>query len=161
MITEADRPHLRRAVELAEAALAAGDEPFGSVLVSPAGEVLFGDHNHVSGGDGTQHPELAIAQWAARHLEPGVRARCVVYTSGEHCAMCSAAHGWAGLGRIVYASSGEQLTRWSVELGLPEAPVASLPIRTVVPGAVVDGPDEELAERVRALHAARADAERA
>ncbi|MGC5615159.1 nucleoside deaminase [Georgenia sp. Z1491] len=156
MITDTDRRFLVRAVELAERALAAGDEPFGSVLVSPDGDVLLEDHNQVSGGDGTRHPELAIAQWAARSLEPAVRARCVVYTSGEHCAMCSAAHGWAGLGRIVYASSGEQLTRWAAELGLPDSPVAGLPIRAVVPGADVDGPDDELAERVRALHAARA-----
>ncbi|MGC5627551.1 nucleoside deaminase [Georgenia sp. Z1344] len=160
MITDTDRAFLVRAVELAEAALESGDEPFGSVLVAPDGHVLLEDHNHVSGGDRTRHPELVIALWAAEHLEPGVAARCVVYTSGEHCAMCAAAHGWAGLGRIVYASSTEQLTQWSRELGLPSGPLASLPIQAVVPGAVVDGPDPELAERVRALHAARADARR-
>ena len=43
-ITAADRRFLTRAVDLAEAALAAGDEPFGSVLVSPGGEVLVEDH---------------------------------------------------------------------------------------------------------------------
>lgn len=158
MISDVDRQHLERAVELAEAALEAGDEPFGSVLVSPQGEVLLEDHNHVSGGDGTQHPELAIARWAAANLAPEVRADCVVYTSGEHCAMCAAAHGWAGLGRIVYASSTEQLRRWAIELGLPSSPLAALAITDVVPGAVVDGPDEDLAARVRELHAARTDA---
>lgn len=33
MLTEIDRTHLRRCVELAAQALAAGDEPFGSVPV--------------------------------------------------------------------------------------------------------------------------------
>ncbi|WP_139719438.1 nucleoside deaminase [Serinicoccus chungangensis] len=155
-ISEDDRAHLSRAVALAEAALDAGDEPFGSLLVSADGDVLLEDHNHVSGGDHTQHPELAIARWAAQHLSPQERAASTVYTSGEHCPMCAAAHGWVGLGRIVYASSTEQLSAWSAELGVPPGAVAPLPITALVPGAVVAGPDPELAERVRALHARKA-----
>lgn len=151
-ITYADRAFLTRAVELAEAALASGDEPFGSVLVSPEGEVLFEDHNHVAGGDRTQHPELAIARWAAAHVDPEERAACVVYTSGEHCPMCAAAHAWVGLGRIVYASSSAQLSGWMAEQRVPPGPVATLPIQAVAPGLPVGGPDPELAERVRELH---------
>src|SRR5699024_11904289 len=49
---------------------------------------LFEDHNHVSGGDHTQHPEFAIARWAANNLTPEERAKATVYTSGEHCPMC-------------------------------------------------------------------------
>jgi hypothetical protein len=56
MITDVDLKHLRRCVELARMALEKGDEPFGSVLVSAEDEVLFEDHNHVAGGDQTQHP---------------------------------------------------------------------------------------------------------
>ncbi len=73
-ITDADRVHLTRAVDLAEQALEAGDEPFGSVLVSAAGDTLFEDHNHVAGGDHTQHPEFSIARWAAAHLTPSEHA---------------------------------------------------------------------------------------
>lgn len=152
VISEVDRALLERAVELAEQAVQAGDQPFGTLLVSPEGEVLFEDHNRVSGGDHTRHPELAVARWAAEHLTPEVRARCVVYTSGEHCPMCAAAHGWVGLGRIVYATSAEQTARWRGEHGLPASPVAALPITEVVPGVEVDGPEPTLADRVRALH---------
>lgn len=155
MITAEDRRFLTRAVDLAEKALEAGDEPFGSVLVSAGGEVLFEDHNHVAGGDHTQHPEFAIARWAAQHMTAEERAAAVVYTSGEHCPMCAAAHGWVGLGRIVYASSSQQLVAWLGALGYPPSPVAALPVQAVVPGAVVDGPDEELGARVRALHERR------
>ena len=154
-ITDADRVHLTRAVDLAEQALEAGDEPFGSVLVSATGETLFEDHNHVAGGDHTQHPEFAITRWAAAHLTPYERAEATVYTSGEHCTMCAAAHGWVGLGRIVYASSSEQLGEWLTDLGFPPAPVATLPITTIVPQAHVDGPDPDLARRVRELHERR------
>ncbi|MGY2461257.1 hypothetical protein [Vreelandella sulfidaeris] len=49
--------YLNRAIELAEEALEAGDEPFGSVLVSAEGDVLAEDRNRIAGGDATQHPE--------------------------------------------------------------------------------------------------------
>jgi len=67
--------------------------------------------------------------------------------------MCAAAHAWAGLGRIVFATSTPQLVQWLGELGVPPAPVAPLRITEVAPGLEVDGPVEEYAERVRALHA--------
>lgn len=152
MITDIDLKHLERCVALAEAALVAGDEPFGSILVSAEGEVLMEDHNHVAGGDHTQHPEFAIARWAAQHMTPEARAKATVYTSGEHCPMCSAAHGWVGLGRIVYASSCAQLAEWLDELGVSPSRVRNLPIREVLRDADVDGPVPELAVQVRALH---------
>ncbi len=157
-LSAADLEFLTHAVDLAEQALDAGDEPFGSLLVDAAGTVRFADHNHVAGGDATQHPEFAIARWAAAHLSPAERAAATVYTSGEHCPMCAAAHGWVGLGRIVVAATSAQLVGWLTELGTPPAPVAPLPIEAVVPGAVVSGPAPELAERVRGLHARRAGA---
>ncbi|HLR78592.1 MAG TPA: nucleoside deaminase [Burkholderiaceae bacterium] len=152
MITETDRRCLQRCVELATQSLEAGDEPFGSVLVSAAGDILFEDRNRVAAGDHTRHPEFAIARWAAENLSPEDRARATVYTSGEHCPMCAAAHGWVGLGRIVYASSSAQLTAWLAELGVPPGPVRPLPIGDVIRNAVVDGPDDTLAEQVRQLH---------
>ena len=147
--------YLTRAVELAEEALNAGDEPFGSVLVSAQGEVLAEDRNRIAGGDATQHPEFALARWAAQHMTPEARAAATVYTSGEHCPMCAAAHGWVGLGRIVYASSSEQLTGWLAALGVGPMPVATLPIQQVVPGLKVEGPVAVLDEKVHALHQRR------
>jgi tRNA(Arg) A34 adenosine deaminase TadA len=151
VINETDLKHLRRCIELAEIALEKGDEPFGSVLVSAEGEVLAEDHNHVAGGDHTQHPEFALARWAANNMAPEERAGATVYTSGEHCPMCSAAHGWAGLGRIVYASSSRQLQEWMQELGAKPRRVRSLPIEEVIRDTQVDGPVPELAEEVRIL----------
>ncbi len=152
MVSEADMKHLHRCIELAAQALELGDEPFGSVLVAEDGEVLFEDHNHVASGDHTRHPEFEIARWAAANMTAQARAEATVYTSGEHCPMCAAAHGWVGLGRIVYVSSSEQLTAWLADLGVPLPPVRPLSIREVVPGAVVDGPVPGLFEQVHDLH---------
>lgn len=152
-LTMRDRRHLRRCVDLAREALEGGDEPFGSLLVDAGGTVLFEDHNRVKDGDATRHPEFEIARWAAANVPIADRPGCVVYTSGEHCPMCSAAHAWVGLGRIVYAASTEQLSSWRREWGLPDGPVAPLPINAIAPDIPVSGPDLDLADEIRALHA--------
>lgn len=152
MISKKDLVHLRRCIELAELALELGDEPFGSLLVSASGEVLFEDHNHVASGDHTQHPEFAIARFSANHMTQEERRKATVYTSGEHCPMCAAAHGWVGLGRIVYASSSAQLSEWMKELGVADSPVKSIPIQNIIRDIEFDGPVAELAEEVKKLH---------
>lgn len=154
-ISARDLEYLRRCVELAGSALDDGDEPFGSLLVDATGRTRFEDRNRVAGGDATRHPEFAIARWAVEHLTPEERRAATVYTSGEHCPMCAAAHAWVGLGRIVYAASSAQLSRWCTEWGTPPAPVAPLPIGTVAPGIHTDGPADELTERMRALYEAK------
>jgi len=152
-LSETDLHHLRRCVELARTALEDGDEPFGSVLVSGAGDMLYADRNRVKDGDQTRHPEFDIARWAGEHLPQEERAACTVYTSGEHCPMCSAAHAWVGLGRIVYAVSGAQLGGWLEEWGVAPGPVTPMSVQQVAPGVPVDGPAPELEAEVRALHA--------
>lgn len=152
MTSDNDLRCLRRCVELAAEALAAGDEPFGSVLVAADGAVLGEDHNRVASGDRTRHPEFALARWAAENLTAAERAAATVFTSGEHCPMCAAAHGWVGLGRIFYVSSSQQLETWLAELGVPAPPVRCLPIRDIVPDLAVEGPVPGLAEQVRDLH---------
>src|SRR5574338_865473 len=151
MLNEAELKHLRRCVELATKALEEGDEPFGSVLVAEDGIILAEDRNRVSSGDRTRHPEFELARWAAVNMTPRERAAATVFTSGEHCPMCAAAHGWVGLGRIVYVSSSEQLVAWLNERGVPAPPGRPLPIREIVRGLTVEGPVPSLAGQVRDL----------
>lgn len=153
MLNDAELKHVRRCVELAAEALDAGDEPFGSVLVGADGKVLAEDRNRTSGGDQTRHPEFDLARWAATHMTPAERAKATVFTSGEHCAMCAAAHGWVGLGRIVYAVSSRQLRQWRTEMGATgESPVRPLPIQEIAPLVKVEGPVPEFEREVHELH---------
>jgi tRNA(Arg) A34 adenosine deaminase TadA len=156
-LTAEDLDYLGRCVELARTALLDGDEPFGSVLVDGDGDgrTCYEDRNRVKDGDATQHPEFAIARWSVAHLSPAERARATVYTSGEHCPMCAAGHALVGLGRIVYATSSAQLTRWLTEWEAPLPPVATLPITTIAPHLIVDGPADAFADEVKALYGAR------
>lgn len=151
-LTDDDMSHLRRCVDLARAALEAGDEPFGSVLVSGEGRVLREDRNRAHSKNPTYHPEIAVARWAAENMSESDRKDAVVFTSGEHCAMCSAAHAWAGLGRIVYISSMAQLDEWAKEFGATSgSPINSLAINDVAPNIPVEGPVEALMAEVKAL----------
>jgi tRNA(Arg) A34 adenosine deaminase TadA len=152
MIYETEMKHLDRCIELARMAVESGNPPFGSVLVDEQGAVRAEGHNETASGDDTRHPEFELARWAAANMTPDERAAATVYTSGEHCPMCSAAHGWVGLGRIVYASSAQQLMTWLGEMKVPAPPVAPLPIQQVVPGLPFEGPFPVLAEAVRELH---------
>ena len=120
------------------------------------GPCAFEDRNRTSSGDETRHPEFEIARWAAANLTVEQRASATVYTSGEHCPMCAAAHAWVGLGKIVYASSSAQLRQWRDELQLAPGPVASLAIGVIAPGVPTAGPALELSDEIRGLHRQRA-----
>ncbi|KAK5631713.1 hypothetical protein RRF57_007427 [Xylaria bambusicola] len=91
-------------------------------------------------------------------MGPEERATATMYTSGEHCAMCAAAHAWVGLGRVVFVASVEQLAGWQKEFrdedgsSGGEMPVAPLPIRVIAPGIPVHGPVPELEEQIKDLH---------
>ena len=146
-----DIGHLRRCLELARDARAAGNEPFGSLLVGTDGTLLAERQNTVGSGDVTGHPELALASWASTHLTPSERRAATVYTSCEHCAMCAGAHYWAGIGRLVFALSGAQLAAIVPSGG----PALDLSCREVFArgnvGIEVDGPCPELVDEALAL----------
>lgn len=109
-MTPDDERFLRRAIELAASARAAGDPPFGSLLVGSDGGVLVEDRNTtITDADITAHPELKLARWAARELDPGTAAATTMYTSCQPCGMCAGAIERSFLGRVVYALSTEQL----------------------------------------------------
>ncbi|MCW2863962.1 MAG: tRNA-specific adenosine deaminase [Actinoallomurus sp.] len=102
---------LRRVIELAAAARAGGNPPFGSLLVGPDGTVLAEERNTtITDADISAHPELKLARWAARELDPATAAATTMYTSCQPCRMCAGAIERSGLGRVVFALSGEQLS---------------------------------------------------
>jgi len=152
-MTPTDLDHLRRCIELAREAKARGDEPFGSILVGGDATVLAERANRVvTDHDVTAHPEHWLASWASQRLTPEERAGATMYTSGEHCAMCSAAHFWAGIGRLVFVMSGEQLAARR----RPDDPTLALSSREVFARGnrqiVVEGPaDDALVAEVLAL----------
>jgi tRNA(Arg) A34 adenosine deaminase TadA len=150
-VDQSDIAHLQRCLELARGARDGGNEPFGSLLVGPDGSVLVELMNTVGVGDVTGHPELALAAWASQHMTPEDRAGATLYTSCESCAMCAGGQYWAGIGRLVFALSGEQLGAMVPE-GVPTLHLSSREIfaRGNLPIEVV-GPCAELEAEARAV----------
>ena len=152
-IQESDKTYLKRCVELAAVSVEAGDEAFGSVLVDKNGKIIAEARNKVNEKNVLAHPEIELAQWAAEYLSEDERAATTMYTSGEHCPMCSAAHGLAGLGALVYLSSAQQLAEWKTEYNQPEAKINFLPVEEIIKNVEVRGPGEgDLLEEIKALH---------
>ena len=80
-------------------------------------------HNTVRrDSDITAHPELKLARWAARELDPGTAARTTMYTSCQPCGMCHGAIARSGLGRVVYALSTGQWAQLNPDFEWPSVP---------------------------------------
>lgn len=152
-LKEIDGKYLRRCLELAKEAVEAGDEAFGSILVNEEGEIIAEARNRVNEKTILAHPEIDLTYWAAENLWEEERAKTTMYTTGEHCPMCSAAHGWVGLGALVYLSSAKQLGEWQKEYNLPEAKINFLPVEDIIKNLEVRGPAEgDLLEEIKKLH---------
>lgn len=97
---------IARAIELAIAAGADGNRPFGAVLVAADGRVLGEGGNEAdSTGDVTAHAEIVAIRRATAGGLGRDMAGSVMYASGEPCPMCATACVWAGVTRIVFAAS--------------------------------------------------------
>ena len=153
ILTSTDKHFLSLCIDLAEEALKAGDKPFGSVLVDKENNILAQARNKANSINVLAHPEYELAEWALDNLTEEQRKESTMYTSGEHCPMCGAAHGMAGIGTVVYAASGRQLNEWLKELNISLSPINMLPIEDIVKDIIVRGPaDGELLERIKSLH---------
>ena len=105
-----DHEHfMRQAIRLAEEAAAAGNHPFGALLVAD-GQVLQTAHNTVlTDRDATRHAELNLVSAAYRRFGRELLAHSTLYTSLEPCPMCAGAIYWAGIPTVVYGAPGELL----------------------------------------------------
>ena len=150
MSTNTDKAYIRTAHELAEEALAAGNPPFGSLLVLEGSVVETSTNTTATETDITAHPELKLARYAARELSEDERAACTMYTSTEPCAMCAGAIYYCGLGRVVYSVAGSSLPRVREDRGI-DIPCAEVIERsegtTTVEGPILEADGLEILGR--------------
>jgi cytosine deaminase len=98
--------YLDAAIAEAEAGLAEGGIPIGSVLVHESKIIGRGHNRRVQRGSAILHAEMDALENAGR-LPTAVYRRSVLYTTLSPCAMCSGAILLYGIARIVV---GEHLT---------------------------------------------------
>jgi len=107
-LSDTDAAHLRHAFRLAGEARARGDRPFSAVIVAEDGRTLAeGLSTQGKGGGGTlAHSEMNACQAViAAGVPRDQLRRATIYSSGEPCAMCSAAIFYTGIGRVVFGLS--------------------------------------------------------
>ncbi|MDP3207508.1 MAG: nucleoside deaminase [Rhodoglobus sp.] len=108
-MASSDNLYLTRAVELAEQARAAGNDPFGAVVVGADGTVVDAENTVVTAHDPTGHAELNVVRAAAAVMSRDQLATATLSTSTEPCAMCTGAIFWAGIPRVVFALAESEL----------------------------------------------------
>lgn len=137
-----DTRYMGLAIEASRAALAAGNMPFGASLVKDGRLLQVSGNNQVTTGDCTGHAEVALIREAVAALGREALVGATVYASGEPCAMCSGAMFWAGIRRVVFAATQDDIIQI---LGGPELPIRTAEVlATAQPVVVVEeGPLRE------------------
>lgn len=142
--------HLAQAI--AQRAMAAGQHPFGAVLVGPDHETVLLEQGNV---DGVNHAEAVLARTAVQRYSVEFLWGCTLYTTVESCCMCAGTQYWANIGRLVYGIDEKRLLAHTGSH--PENPTMDLPSREVFAhgqkGIRVWGPVDEVAAEIEALHA--------
>jgi len=108
-LTPDDEALLRRAIELADEARAAGNHPFGALLAVDGVVVAEARNLVTTGPDATAHAETELVRVLERGGLLGEMPAGVVYTSCEPCPMCVGAMKWAGARRIVFGLTSKRL----------------------------------------------------
>jgi tRNA(Arg) A34 adenosine deaminase TadA len=143
--------HLRRANEVARAAMDAGHHPFGALLVAGDGDTVLLEQRNV---DSVNHAEAVLARDAARQFSPDELWGSTLVTTVEPCAMCAGTQYWANIGRLVYGMSEKRLLELTGNHA--ENPTLDLPCREVFvrgqKAVKVWGPVPEVEEEIAALH---------
>jgi tRNA(adenine34) deaminase len=100
-----DEFYMRRAIELARQAEAAGEVPVGAVIVRDEAIVAEGFNRPISTHDPTAHAEMIAMRAAAARSDSYRLSGTTLYVTLEPCAMCAGAMVHARVERLVYAAA--------------------------------------------------------
>jgi guanine deaminase len=97
---------MRLAIDKAREGIAAGQSPFGAIVVDRGGDVVAAAHNTVwRDTDPTAHAEVNGLRRAASVLATIDLEGCTMYSTCEPCPMCLAAIHWAKVDRVVFGAT--------------------------------------------------------
>jgi len=102
--TREDTAYMRRALELARNAEAAGEVPVGAVLVLDGVAIGEGWNRPIGSSDPTSHAEIEALRAGARQLGNYRLGGSTLYVTMEPCPMCAGAMIHARVGRLVYGT---------------------------------------------------------
>jgi tRNA(adenine34) deaminase len=98
-----------------------GDWPYGAVIVKDGAIVVKGFNTATRDQDPTAHAEVNVIRAALRCIPESSLHGYTLYTSSEPCPMCMGAIIWAGVSRVVFGASIQEL----IEAGQPQINTSS------------------------------------
>lgn len=105
IMTEDQKKHMERAIELSKLSVASGGGPFGCVIVKD-GEIVAEGVNRVTvWNDPTAHGEIVAIREACTKLSSFQLMDCDLYTSCEPCPMCLGAIYWSRPRAVYFANT--------------------------------------------------------
>ncbi len=118
---------IQRCLELVQQSLAAGDHPFGAVVVQDGAIIAEGTNtvlDHIAG-----HAEINAMQAAVMKLGAPNLSTCTLYSNCEPCAMCAVLVRDLGVKRVVFGCASPKwggLSRWNIlEASIPSENVSA------------------------------------
>ncbi|HEY1725176.1 MAG TPA: tRNA adenosine(34) deaminase TadA [Steroidobacteraceae bacterium] len=103
-----DTRHMRRALELARSAAAAGEVPVGALLVQDEEVIASGANRPIAACDPTAHAEIEALRAGARIRSSYRLTDTTLYVTLEPCLMCAAALVHARVRRVVFGAFDPQ-----------------------------------------------------
>ena len=131
-----------RALQLAQAAQAAGEVPVGAVIVKDAGIVGEGRNQPIGTHDPTAHAEIVALRAAAQTLGTYRLLDTTLYVTLEPCPMCAGAMVHARVKRLVYATTDLRAGAAGTVFNIVQHPALNHRIECV--GGVLADPCREL-----------------
>jgi tRNA(adenine34) deaminase len=148
--TRDDEACMRRALELARNAAAAGEVPVGAVLVLDGVVVGEGWNRPIGSSDPTSHAEIEALRAGARQLGNYRLGGSTLYVTMEPCPMCAGAMIHARVGRLVYGAPDPRAGAAGTVIDVLGGPAANH--RVAVTGGVLA---DECRELLQAFFRAR------
>lgn len=101
-------PPMRRALDLAREAAAAGEVPIGAVITRDGAIVAEGQNRNRRDNDPTAHAEMVAIRAAAAAIGDFRLTGCDLWVTLEPCPMCAGAISHARIARLYYGANDEK-----------------------------------------------------